>query len=306
MKHWLSIIILTGVIVSLQAGVAPFTERPRIDFDPVYKELKEQGTWEKHKSHGWAWVPKVASQWKPYRDGRWVYTDTGWLWMGNEKWSWVTDHYGFWKWEEGRWVWVPRTTWQPATVLWQQVDDLVAWRPVRLNKFDEVMNEIEELRNPAAWSTVPFTALANPLNPNAFLEGEALNQFLRKADASDHVYKTYREIERPGPDPAKVWAAIPESKKVYQIFDLPTLETKRPAEASADKLFLYRPVFAQDDEGIFRRIKAQMEPRPRQADIKNLLQEHKEIPDDGNTARKKLDPLIDVPATPSVPARAPE
>jgi len=241
------------------AGIAPFTERPKIDFDEVYKELASQGTWEKHPKYQWVFIPKAPASWKPYQNGQWVYSDGGWLWMGKEPWSWVTDHYGAWAYEKGQWKWIPSTKWYPSSVLWQEAGDLLGWRPVKLDQFQEVMDDIEVLRIHETWNVTLRTNLEHPIDASLMVAPEMRDAFLVKADACYHIYKTYRDFERAGPEPAKVWVRTAKPPVVYSIFTLPKKDTPPPAGAPTKNIYLYRPVFAQDEDGIFRRVKINIE-----------------------------------------------
>ena len=75
------------------------------------------------QSYGHVWVPyHVASDWAPYRDGRWVWEDGyGWTWIGYEPWGWAPYHYGRWYHRADlRLVLVSRSrsspSWRPALV----------------------------------------------------------------------------------------------------------------------------------------------------------------------------------------------
>jgi len=47
-----------------------------------YDELSPYGRWVDAGPYGWCWVPyDVNADWRPYDDGRWVYTDLGWAWL---------------------------------------------------------------------------------------------------------------------------------------------------------------------------------------------------------------------------------
>ncbi len=262
-KHRLLTLVLSFVAMNAFAAIAPFTERPKIDFDVVYQELAKQGTWQKHPKYKWLFVPNAPDSWKPYRDGQWVYSNAGWLWRGKEPWSWVTDHYGAWVYDQGKWKWQPGAKWYASSVLWQEAGDLLGWRPVRLDEFQEVLDEMEELRIPATWSVTLRTNLEHPLNASLMVNNEMRDEFLVKADASYHVFKSYREFERAGPEPGKVWYKTSEPPVIYEIYTLPTPTTEPPPNAPAKNVYLYRPIFAQDNEGIFRRVAINAEGRKR-------------------------------------------
>ena len=73
----------------------------------------------------------MANDWRPYRDGHWVWTDRGWYWDSNEPFGWATYHYGRWTRLRGTgWCWVPGRQWAPAWVSWRESSDHVGWAPL--------------------------------------------------------------------------------------------------------------------------------------------------------------------------------
>jgi len=97
-----------------------------------YDELSPYGRWVDAGSYGWCWVPyDVNADWRPYYDGRWVYTDLGWAWASDEPWGWACYHYGRWfSHPDYGWTWMPDTEWGPAWVAWRSGDDWVGWAPL--------------------------------------------------------------------------------------------------------------------------------------------------------------------------------
>ena len=80
-----------------------------LDVSFFYGQLAPYGDWVEVPTYGWVWTPHgVASDWRPYTLGHWVYSDDdGWVWVADEEWGWATYHYGRWYWDSGRWRWVP-------------------------------------------------------------------------------------------------------------------------------------------------------------------------------------------------------
>ncbi|HYY28738.1 MAG TPA: DUF6600 domain-containing protein [Chthoniobacterales bacterium] len=103
-------------------------------YDVFYDRLQSDGQWFNDRTYGAVWQPAVAStdqNWRPYTDGRWVYTDRGWTWISNENFGWATYHYGRWaRLSDKGWIWVPGSTWAPAWVSWRESDDYVGWAPL--------------------------------------------------------------------------------------------------------------------------------------------------------------------------------
>ena len=98
-----------------------------------YTRLQPYGDWIETDNYGYVYQPREAgnSRWRPYTDGRWVYSDAGWTWVSNEPFGWATYHYGRWSRLRGiGWVWVPGSEWAPAWVSWRTGGQYVGWAPL--------------------------------------------------------------------------------------------------------------------------------------------------------------------------------
>ena len=116
--------------IQVQASVgSPGTQ---VNISYFYDNLSSDGEWFEEPSYGWVWTPyDMSSDWRPYYDGHWEYTDYGWSWASNERWGWATYHYGRWLFDDSYgWVWVPGNEWAPAWVAWRYSDDWVGWAPL--------------------------------------------------------------------------------------------------------------------------------------------------------------------------------
>jgi len=90
----------------------------------AYSDFATYGRFVADPRYGRVWVPAgVASDWAPYRYGRWVWEDGyGWVWLSDEPWGWAPYHYGRWFYSANYgWCWVPppvavRPIWSPALV----------------------------------------------------------------------------------------------------------------------------------------------------------------------------------------------
>jgi hypothetical protein len=90
------------------------------------EDLDTYGRWRNVPDYGQVWQPAAASDWAPYRDGRWVWEPYwGWTWVSYEPWGWAPYHYGRWFMYDNSWVWWPgqsygyvnyRPIWAPAYV----------------------------------------------------------------------------------------------------------------------------------------------------------------------------------------------
>ena len=103
-------------------------------YDVFYEGLQSGGHWFKDPTYGDVWQPDVAtsdSNWRPYSDGHWAYTDQGWTWISNEDFGWATYHYGRWaQRSDTGWIWIPGSRWAPAWVSWRESNNDVGWAPL--------------------------------------------------------------------------------------------------------------------------------------------------------------------------------
>ena len=103
-----------------------------VSFDLFYSSLSPHGEWLTVGAGTYAWRPMhMGVGWRPYLDGRWMWTDDGWYWASDEPWGWATYHYGRWYYDDYYgWVWVPGYDWAPAWVEWRYGGDYIGWAPL--------------------------------------------------------------------------------------------------------------------------------------------------------------------------------
>jgi Family of unknown function (DUF6600) len=103
-------------------------------YSTFYTNLEPYGVWRETSSYGYVWQPREAERsrsWRPYTNGRWIYTDAGWTWISEEPFGWATYHYGRWtRLRNIGWIWVPGDEWAPAWVSWRKSNDYVGWAPL--------------------------------------------------------------------------------------------------------------------------------------------------------------------------------
>jgi hypothetical protein len=108
--------------------------RSTASYGTFYQKLEPYGAWRETSDYGYVWQPLEAEEshnWRPYTDGRWVYTDAGWTWVSEEPFGWATYHYGRWvRLRRVGWVWVPGEEWAPAWVSWRTSKNYVGWAPL--------------------------------------------------------------------------------------------------------------------------------------------------------------------------------
>ena len=105
---------------------------------PGAYDLDYYGDWQNLDGHGYAWSPRVAEGWAPYRDGSWMLDDPhGLTWVSNEPWGYAPYHYGRWVNAGDRWYWVPdgsntQPAYSPALVSFLPVTgaNQIGWVPL--------------------------------------------------------------------------------------------------------------------------------------------------------------------------------
>ena len=97
-------------------------------------DLSSYGTWTDVSSYGYCWIPRVGSDWAPYRTGQWLWVPrAGWTWLASEPWGWAPYHYGRWVFaHEFGWMWVPGFTRYPDPSRFRNY----YWRPALVTFFN--------------------------------------------------------------------------------------------------------------------------------------------------------------------------
>jgi hypothetical protein len=123
-------LVLTAFLYGCGEGTGTATRYERPADDP-FSLLNAYGTWFDAPGLGTVWQPSLAYEWRPYRDGQWIWTDRGWVWASDEPFAWIVYHYGYWtRWGGPGWVWVPAYEWSPSRVRWSSGDEYIGWAPM--------------------------------------------------------------------------------------------------------------------------------------------------------------------------------
>ena len=139
MRHRMLILaLLLGMTAALGGCAATYhNQSPEpaeydADYGYFYDALSPYGAWYQVAPYGWVWTPyDVPVGWRPYTDGRWIYTAYGWTWLSDDAWGWAPYHYGRWTWDRYYgWIWVPGNVWAPAWVAWRYGDGWIGWAPL--------------------------------------------------------------------------------------------------------------------------------------------------------------------------------
>ena len=122
-------------LLALVWSAIPRASGAELSVELFYNNLSG-GSWIEVGDYGYGWQPDVAasdSDWRPYTDGYWAYTDYGWTWVSYEDFGWACYHYGRWaRLADYGWVWFPGNDleWGPAWVSWRVGDDHIGWAPL--------------------------------------------------------------------------------------------------------------------------------------------------------------------------------
>ncbi|MEY2440261.1 MAG: hypothetical protein QOI34_1646 [Verrucomicrobiota bacterium] len=136
-QHDMKRILFAIVVLGLMFFALPRAQAVDVSIDFFYDNLSG-GSWVEVGDYGYCWQPDVVvrdTNWRPYSDGYWAYTDLGWTWVSYEDFGWATYHYGRWvRLADQGWVWAPGRDsdleWGPAWVSWRTGGEYVGWAPL--------------------------------------------------------------------------------------------------------------------------------------------------------------------------------
>jgi hypothetical protein len=121
---------LAGAPTTVQAAHRSFGLSAHIG--AFYRPLAPHGQWIEVEPGFVVWRPRaIRPGWRPYMEGRWVWSDYGWYWVSSEPFGWAVYHYGRWYFDDYYgWVWIPDNVWGPAWVEWRYNDAYIGWAPL--------------------------------------------------------------------------------------------------------------------------------------------------------------------------------
>jgi len=301
-----ALLLLLALGAPARAGLTAYSDPGKIDFDTAMSDLNPYGTWAQVDGK-WTWTPLDHAA--PYTNGRWIYSEYGWFWKGNSPHSWLTEHYGYWKRGEDKvWAWYPGPQWLPQTVEIRSSPDGIGWRSGEVDSDgDFVEPPADRFTKIDEWTFVTRAQFAGPITPTVIAKGADLERLLEESTDSMHSYLTYRKIDRPGPHPAEfvnlgdgqMFApmtaqekanAVHPTKPVQAIMTndgdtmpadprqvvywvtmfLPDRWSPPPVDAKRNELYIFRPDFYQDHDGIERRVALWLNPSLRSSEAIHL------------------------------------
>ncbi|HEY8966844.1 MAG TPA: hypothetical protein VIM58_10395, partial [Candidatus Methylacidiphilales bacterium] len=151
---------------------------------------------------------------------------------------------------------------------------------------------------PEEWIWAPAAKFLAPLSPGDLVIGSASadaaaksKDLLLDSQAATHVYSAWRDIDRTGPDPAKLLPperVVAEENRApnqpnvvgFTLLSLPKPWAPLPPTAQSNQVYLYRPEFYQDNDGIRRRIEKWYVPAASEAQKAQLGQIKQSLQDD--------------------------
>ena len=149
----------------------PQADPSEVTFQNFYDDLSPYGQWIDDPNYGYAWLPDVGPDFKPYAtNGHWVYTDEGWAWDSGYPWGWAAFHYGRWFFQDGYgWMWIPGNEWAPAWVSWRNSDEYYGWAPMGPNVSYGAAYGGGYAPPPHYWCFVPHQYIASPQVNNYYV-----------------------------------------------------------------------------------------------------------------------------------------
>lgn len=158
---------------------------------PGVNDLDYYGDWQSIDNYGYAWRPRVDTNWTPYQQGSWVNDyPYGMTWVSNEPWGYAPYHYGRWANVGNQWYWIPEranTTpmYAPALVAFLPLNDANEvgwvplgpgepyayryydenWQPHYITRANVVPAQLVNLAIPGAVTMVPVDAFGRVIDP---------------------------------------------------------------------------------------------------------------------------------------------
>jgi len=177
------VIILVGFSLPVFAVESP---SPHDDWEHemFYEDLMPYGEWISFGPGVTVWRPiRVDHHWRPYSDGRWVWTRHGWYWVSSEPFGWAVFHYGRWAYSDRYgWVWYPGRVWGPAWVEWRYSNMYIGWAPLPPTAIFHASFGIRYTRSWVAphsyWCFVDYKSFGHASQHRAYVPTERVRRIL--------------------------------------------------------------------------------------------------------------------------------
>jgi len=277
----------TPRLPAVSAGTpAAVPTRLTVPFDLFFHELRSYGAWVQTEDGKWAWRPtRVASDWRPFGQGTWAFTDVGWFWLSDEPWGWATSHYGRWALTKPKsgtsptspsirnpeWFWFPAPDWSPAQVEWRQGDTGIGWCPIQGSQSSDSAIGSPQSAIESGWTFLPWSnasraALPRPGTLTAFRQPNTLEALVISSTtaqtATPELLSQTHPISNPnqaGPDRSLV-----ERKTSRRLSPCRILDSGQPRElllVARDEtaVVAFRPLLKESAEQIQQFLTSQAE-----------------------------------------------
>jgi hypothetical protein len=268
----LGMIVMAGCViyVPVDEGGQPYggdyyeeTYPDQMDTSYFYDYLSPHGMWVQLPTYGYVWLPeRVGYGWRPYTNGRWVWSDFGWTWVSHYSWGWVPFHYGRWGWDRYLgWYWVPGTDWGPAWVSWRTGNLYIGWAPIPPDArfIPRVgINSLPYTLHYGSWIFVEYTYFLNPRINRYMLPVERNLTLINYSALRTEILVRNNRIMNTGLDVDYVRRMTRQTISRYQL-----APAARPGQSrvSGDRVEIYNPVLKTNESArpktVVRREEAQ-------------------------------------------------
>jgi hypothetical protein len=198
---------LMAVATSVRAGVNFSVGISISNVQDFHAPLAPYGYWTEVGTYGRCWRPAyIGTQWRPYTNGHWEWTEQGWFWVSDEPWAWATYHYGRWVCDPYYgWVWVPGVEWAPAWVAWRHGGGHIGWAPLppHCEYGPGGVLLVERIRwHPHAFVFVEHRHFCGPIRPTVIVRNQTIiNQTtyvtnIHRGDRDHDVHRNGPPVER--------------------------------------------------------------------------------------------------------------
>lgn len=271
------IILILGILLIISVNNSNSYIDGRVSFGFFYQNLSPYGEWIEIEPDFYVWKPvAIRYGWRPYWDGKWVWTRYGWYWVSNEPFGWIVFHYGRWYYDDYYgWIWIPGYEWAPAWVEWRYNDAYIGWAP--LPPYASFRIEIgiyftKRWYHPVHhWVFIKYRHFHHE-NPTRYYEdpGRVERFFGNTRRAIDYSYENEKIINR-GIDPTFIERKI--GRRIKQA-DLIETQNRRGERILIDgdhpKIELYRPNSNEIESARQERIEARKSERKLNLDIDKI------------------------------------
>ncbi len=228
----------------------------RMDTSYFYDYLAPYGVWVNYPAYGYVWIPYGTGYgWRPYTNGRWLWTSHGWTWISSYEWGWAPFHYGRWSWDVSLgWFWVPGYIWGPAWVSWRNGGAYIGWAPLPPDVEFVFGVGIRTLPYPIPDTFWVFVDGRHFLHSGIYsyvLPVERNYTIVRTTVAKTNILDRNRVILNQGIDVETVSQLTKTKVSQYELFDS---KDPRGATVRTGEIQLYRPRIREEERATPRTV----------------------------------------------------